>query len=103
MPRIHINVDSERAIDFVTRLQNDNDFRKRLTEHPRAVLWEYGVDYPPELIPERVTLPSKTEVRKLVSELRRTGEFRGRPGPQYFFPIFTCFFVFPLLRGTPRR
>jgi hypothetical protein len=87
----------------VTRLQTDNEFRKQLTEDPRGVLWEYGVDYPAELLPEKVTLPSKTEVRKLLTELRRTGEFRGRPGPQHFFPIFTCFFVFPLVRGTPRR
>jgi hypothetical protein len=102
-PKIHINVDTAQAVEFVRLLAEDDAFRARLTRDPKAVLWEYGVQVSAEFLPKAVRLPSKAAVREQVDTIRRSGELKGRPGPQTFFPIFTCFFVFPFAQGKIRR
>lgn len=94
--RLRIDTGRDQAVEFVTRLANDDEFRERLQSDPRSVLWDYGVEVAPELIPETVELPPKEEVQGFLE-----GGYEGlgpiMPGPQLFFPVFACFFAFPFL------
>jgi len=94
--RIRIDTGRDQAVEFVRRLSEDDDFREQLAKDPKAVLWEYGVEISPELIPPTVELPPKAELRRM---LERSHEGIGpiQPGPQLFFPVFACFFAFPFL------
>lgn len=94
--RLRIDTGRDQAVEFVTRLAEDDDFRKRLQNDPKAVLWDYGVEAPPELIPETVELPSKEAVQNFL-EGASEGVGPIQPSPAFFYPVFACFFAFPFL------
>jgi hypothetical protein len=50
---------------FAARLAEDEAFRLRVTEDPRAALAEYGLPEEPGQIPDVVALPSKEELAAL--------------------------------------
>jgi hypothetical protein len=50
---------------FAARLAEDESFRTRVAENPRAALAEYGLSEEPGLIPDVVALPSKEELAAL--------------------------------------
>ena len=54
---------STRAL--AARLADDEAFRLRVAEEPRAALAEYGLPEEPGLIPEVVVLPSRQELAAL--------------------------------------
>lgn len=93
--RLRIDTGRDQAVEFVTRLANDDEFRERLQNDPRSVLWDYGVEVAPELIPEMVELPPKAEVQSFLEGYEGRGPIM--PSPQLFFPVFACFFAFPFL------
>lgn len=94
--RLRIDTGRDQAVEFVRRLADDDEFRARLEKDPKGVLWDYGVEVSPELIPATVELPPKADVRRM---LDRSQEGLGpiQPGPQLFYPVFACFFAFPFL------
>lgn len=94
--RLRIDTGRDQAVEFVSRLANDDGFRERLQNDPKAVLWDYGVEVPPELIPEEVELPSKESVQSFMADASE-GVGPIQPSPQLFFPVFACFFAFPFL------
>ena len=69
---IAVSVTREEAYAFVQRLAEDDDFRARLAQSPRAVLAESGIEY---ILPQGeeelndVVLPPKEEVEQLLQEL----------------------------------
>jgi hypothetical protein len=50
---------------FTARLAEDEAFRLRVAEDPRAALAEYGLPEEPDVIPDVVELPSKEELAAL--------------------------------------
>lgn len=100
--RIRMDLTTARAVEFIDKLQNDNDFRAQLAANPREVLWEYGVEASPELIPETLTLPTAQQIGQLKSNMEtlladeETGVVAG---PAMVFPLWTCVFSFPFLSG----
>ena len=94
--RLRIDTGRDQAVEFVSRLANDDEFRERLQADPKAVLWDYGVELAPELIPETIELHSKDEVQSFLE-----GGYEGRgpihPSPALFYPVFACFYAFPFL------
>ncbi|HEX4931387.1 MAG TPA: hypothetical protein VFV62_11810 [Gaiellaceae bacterium] len=100
--RIRMDLTTARAVEFVDKLQNDNEFRTQLAANPREVLWEYGVEASPELIPETLTLPSPQQIALLnekVQALLEDEETGVVAGPAMVFPLWTCVFSFPFLSG----
>jgi hypothetical protein len=47
---------------FAARIAEDDAFRARVAEDPRAALAEYGVADEPGLVPDAVVLPAKAEL-----------------------------------------
>lgn len=100
--RIRMDLSTAQAVEFVDRLQNDEDFRARLEADPREVLWEYGVEASPGLIPETLELPSPQQIGQLtekVQALLADEETGVVAGPAMVFPLWTCVFSFPFLSG----
>lgn len=96
--RLRIDTSKDRAMEFVSRLADDDDFRAELQADPRKVLWDYGVEVPDELIPSEVVLPPKEHVAAaLEGDLTALGHHQA--GPQLLFPVFVCFFAFPFLHA----
>lgn len=94
--RLRIDTGRDQAVEFVSRLASDDDFRARLQNDPKAVLWDYGVEVAPELIPATIELPPKEDVQAFL-EAGYEGRGPIMPSPQLFFPVFACFFAFPFL------
>lgn len=53
---------------FAERLAEDDAFRARVAEDPRAALAEYGLPDEPGLIPDVVELPSKSQLATLTKK-----------------------------------
>lgn len=94
--RIRIDTGRDQAVEFVRRLAEDDDFRERLQRDPKTVLWDYGVEISPDMIPETVELPTKEDVRRMLDRSHQ-GSGPIQPSPQLFYPVFACFFAFPFL------
>lgn len=94
--RLRIDTTGDRALEFVTRLAQDDDFRASLESDPRSVLWDYGIEASDELIPTYVVLPAKEDVQAVLDQ-GPEGAGILQVGPSFFHPIFTAFFAFPFL------
>lgn len=94
--RLRIDTTGDRALEFVTRLAQDDDFRARLESDPRSVLWDYGIEVSDELIPAEVVLPSKDDVQAVIDQ-GPEGVGMLQVGPAAFHPVFSAFFAFPFL------
>lgn len=67
---IRISISDKRAGEFLDRLADDNDFRNELQERPLTVLLDYGIQVPPEALPEPpLTLPDEAQVRNFIGTL----------------------------------
>jgi hypothetical protein len=73
---VRIYIAPREAFEFGQRLGNDDDFRARLEQNPRAVLAEYHIFLAPEHLPETVRLPSKEEVRGILNKAMLGGDFQ---------------------------
>ena len=76
---------------FVERLAEDDGFRARVAEDPRAALAEYGLHDEPGLIPDVVGLPSKAELAALGTKPKPPGP-PGPPRPTPPMPIHVQLF-----------
>lgn len=100
--RIRMDLTTAKAVEFVDKLQHDEVFRARLHDDPRTVLWEYGIEASPDLIPETLELPSQSQIEQLNAQVQgfladdSTGVVTG---PAMVFPIWICVFSFPFLSG----
>ena len=63
---------------FAARLAEDDAFRARVAQDPRAALAEYGVAEEPGLVPDAVVLPAKAELVAL--GLDKKSRSRSRAG-----------------------
>src|ERR687896_720005 len=88
--RIRVDVAGGRAVEFVSRLAEDDDFRARLQEQPAEVLWDYGFEVSSDFLSRGVQLPSKEDVQELL-ERATLGQGSLQAGPQMMFPIFMFF------------
>jgi hypothetical protein len=73
---VALRMTQSQARDFLERLEWDDEFRGRLTEAPRDVFGEYGIEIADELVPERVTLPEKEQIAELHAAIEGTSELR---------------------------
>lgn len=94
--RLRIDTTGDRALEFVTRLAQDDEFRALLESDPRRVLWDYGIEASDDLIPAEVSLPSKDDVQAIIDQ-GPEGVGMLQVGPAAFHPIFSVFFAFPFL------
>ena len=72
---------------FAERLAEDDAFRARVAEDPRAALAEYGLPDEPGLIPDVVELPSKSELATLAKKPKPEPPPPPPPEPDRPFPI----------------
>jgi putative modified peptide len=72
---------------FAERLAEDDAFRARVAEDPRAALAEYGLPDQPGLIPDVVELPSKSELATLAKKPKPEPPPPPPPEPDRPFPI----------------
>jgi putative modified peptide len=71
---------------FAERLAEDDAFRARVAEDPRAALAEYGIPDEPGMIPEVVELPSKSRLATLAKK-PKPEPTPPPPEPDKPFPI----------------
>ena len=77
---------------FAERLAEDDAFRARVAEDPRAALAEYGVPDQPGLIPDVVELPSKSQLAKLAKKPKPEPPPPPPPEPTRPMPIHVQLF-----------
>jgi hypothetical protein len=68
---IRMSIAPEQSLEFLRLLARDDDFRDRLVEDPGGLLREYGIEVPPEGIPDQVEAPPKDEVEKVLRKLEQ--------------------------------
>ena len=71
MPEIRIN--TERMDELLDRLSKDEKLRKSFQSNPKAVLTDYDIDIPDELIPDKIELPSPEELQRRRSKAAVSG------------------------------
>ena len=79
--RVSLNLDSDRAKEFIRRLTRDDDFRERLRTEPYAVLDEYGIEMEGPFDYEKVALPSRPLMEQIYHDM-----FDRPPNPPWFGP-----------------
>jgi hypothetical protein len=95
--RIRIDITSDQAIDFVNKLaaaEDDPDgqeFRARLNDSPAEVLWEYGIEVPPDLYAD-FQLPSAADMQGVRDAIGRGEPVSVLAGADLMFPIFWLMF-----------
>jgi putative modified peptide len=67
---INVTMTPEQAEQFLTLLAEDDDFRRRFETDTEALLREWGIELPAELMPPEVAAPSKGSLRDAVDEIR---------------------------------
>lgn len=79
--QIRISISPEQSLDFLQRLARDDDFRARLEEDAGGLLGEYGIDVPPEGVPDTVEAPPKDDVEEALRNVQEWDKL-GRTAPQ---------------------
>jgi hypothetical protein len=69
------------TFDFAERVARDEDFRGRIALEPEAALAEYGLPAKPGVIPERIQLPARDEVLRVVEVWSEEPEPEPKPPP----------------------
>jgi putative modified peptide len=77
---------------FAERLAEDDAFRARVAEDPRAALAEYGLPDQPGLIPDVVELPSKSELAAFAKKPKPEPPPPPPPEPDMPVPIHVQLF-----------
>jgi putative modified peptide len=72
---------------FAARLADDDAFRARVAQDPRAALAEYGVAEEPGLVPDAVVLPAKAELVALGLDAKKPKPEPPAPEPPKPMPI----------------
>jgi hypothetical protein len=80
-----VSLSRKDAREFLRRLAEDDAYRRRLQNSPQKALAEANIVVPKSSLPERVTLPTKQEIR---SHLLQGEEAISRPRG---FPYGGCF------------
>ena len=72
---------------FAARLADDDAFRARVTQDPRAALAEYGVAEEPGLVPDAVVLPAKAKLVELGLDKKPKPKPKPEPVPEPTKPM----------------
>lgn len=78
-PLIRVEMTPAQATEFVERLASEDAFRDRYLHQTHALLAEYGVDVPEEMIPEDLELPSYESLQSALDALRAGHPFTVSP------------------------
>lgn len=76
---LSVEMSKREAQSFLRKLANDDSFRRRLRTNPGRTLSTAGFLIPEELLPEKVVLPTKREMKKFLA----TGAPWPCPGPAF--------------------
>lgn len=71
---ITIESTDEQIAELFDRMAEDDAFRETLESSPRETLATFGIHYPPELIPDEISLPPKDEIRAALDDMRPTAQ-----------------------------
>lgn len=97
---VSFRLSPDQARAFVERVTSDDDFRAALTDDPGRVLAEFGIDVPPELLPEQVSLPSKHELEAIHQVFDWVLRFRSDQGEmKVHHTFFFCIFAIAKMRS----
>ena len=72
---------------FAARLAEDDVFRARVAQDPRAALAEYGVAEEPGLVPDAVVLPAKAKLVALGLDKKKPKPEPPTPVPEPTKPM----------------
>jgi hypothetical protein len=67
--QIRMHISRERCRELIKRLVEDHKFRAYFEAHARTVLFEYGIDVTPEMLPEQVRLPEPEAIQDFLELL----------------------------------
>jgi hypothetical protein len=87
------------AQSFLRKVANDDSFRRRLRNDPAGTLNRAGVMIPEELLPEKIHLPTKDEMKKFLA----TGVSWRCPGPAFSWCISWALLYAIAARAKPGR
>jgi hypothetical protein len=79
--RVSLDLDSNRAKEFIKKLTRDQEFRQRLRTDPQEVLDEYGISMEGDFHYDRVVLPSRPLMEQIYHDM-----FDRPPNPPWFGP-----------------
>jgi putative modified peptide len=91
--RVGINLSPREAVAFLQRLASDDQFRDQFEKNPQEFLAENHIHLPVAEIPEKVVLPSKEELQRVLERVTLGEEFVV-PGGTQFIPLFLIFIAF---------
>jgi putative modified peptide len=90
---IDIRISPQQADEFMAKLVDDHEFRERLTQNPVEELAQYGINVPPDLLPEQVELPSPEEITQCRDRVD-ADEFADGGGMIKFHPLWPTLWWF---------
>ncbi len=97
---IQLRVTRAQARQFAEGLKQD-EFRQRLEEDPRTVLAEYGIEIPPDLLPDRVQLPEPGDLEELLGQIPGGQGFRAEADEFFIHPVMILLFALAFLGEEP--
>jgi putative modified peptide len=63
---ITLEIEPEAALELLTRLATDTEFRDSVEADPVAALGEYGISVDPSAVPAKVRLPPRRFIKKTI-------------------------------------
>lgn len=86
---IRITMTADQAVQLLDDLADNDDVRERFRTEPAALLEEYGIHVPPDVVPPEVTPPRREAVdaaRQALREIRESPEGGEPYGPPWSPP-----------------
>jgi hypothetical protein len=96
--QINVSMTPEQATEFLSLLADDDETRERFETDTQALLAEWGIEVPGELVPEEVLAPSRGTLHDAIDQL-------GGPQvpPPYSPPPHSFWLVFIALSRASKR
>jgi hypothetical protein len=67
--QINVGITPDRAVEFLQKLAADDEFRARFESDTRALLAEYDIEVPADMIPEPVHAPPRGLLWQALAEM----------------------------------
>jgi hypothetical protein len=96
---IRASISREKARELLALLARDDDFRARVEETPRTVLFEYRIDVSHDTLPEQVSLPEKEAIEELLA--RADAMVPESASPFGLLALFVVFGAMPVVAAGP--
>jgi hypothetical protein len=96
-----LEVTEEKFRRFLSKLAEDNEFRRVLRKDPENTLRREGIPFDPDEVPEKIKLPPKAKLRGKVDQLvEQAMSSQAKPNVQFFLGGNSCA---PKPRPEPKR